>query len=96
VASRLRILADIKLERERQIEQRKSDEHPDIWWFPILSYQLGLIAQLLSQSLYNQGTLETRAGGDDVEIDHDALRYGLIRVGAVTLAWLEQLEKPNA
>jgi hypothetical protein len=91
--SRLRILQDINRERQRQIELGKSDNHPDIWWFPILSYQLGLISQLISQSVLVQESLATIPGGDDVEIDHDALRVGLIRLCAVAIAWVEQIDE---
>ena len=89
IHKRHRIIGDVLSERRCQQKQGKSDHHPALWWFTILSYQMGLISQEFSQALFREGSLATRPGAEDVEINHDALRLGLVRVMAVALAWLE-------
>ncbi len=92
-AARYRALCDIDHERQRQVALGKSDAHPTIWWFPILSYQLGLIAQQLSLAVLEQGSLATRPGSEPVEIDQKTLYLGLTRLCAVGLGWMEQIHE---
>jgi hypothetical protein len=92
VQKRAHILGDVITERKRQEDQGKQDHQPALWWYMILSYQMNMLSMEFMHALYEDKSLATKPGSLDVEIDHNALRQGLVRVMAVALAWLEDEE----
>jgi len=86
-------LAKVGAERERQRRQGKAEDNQQVEWHLVVADQLAMVTRVLSLARYEG--LATKSGGQEnlSPSDREAVRLGLVRLGACAQAWYENLEE---
>jgi hypothetical protein len=81
-------------ERERQKAQGKSEDNSVLGWHIVVADQLALLTRTVSLARYEGlKTIATAAIPLSDRVDKEALKLGLVRLGACAQAWYETLDR---
>lgn len=83
--------AKVGAERERQLRQGKSEDNTQVEWYLVVADQFAMITRVLSLARY-EGLKTTSGKQEDLyPEDVDAIKLGLVRLGACAQAWYEHV-----